>query len=337
MKKLVGILFLLSAFGCSEKPKVDTFEVNGQAQGTTYHIVYIDNNGVNYQRAIDSLLIEIDNSLSTYSKKSIISRFNQADSVYEVDKMFLDVFNQSKEVYTVSEGAFDPTVAHLVNAWGFGFENLNNTDSSTIDSLLKFVDFESINIVDNNKAVKGNKNLMLDFNAIAQGYSVDVVADFLVSKGIENYMVEIGGELKALGKNKNQQLWRIGIDKPVENQNGRTVEVIVSLKNKALATSGNYRKFYEKNGVKYSHTLNPKTGYPVQHSLLSATVVTDEAAYADAYATVFMVVGIEKAKEILQQNKQLEAILIFENENKQLETFITDGLKEYIELNESKL
>lgn len=337
MKKIIGIVLVLTFFGCTNEPKNNTIEINGFAQGTTYHIVYINSNGENFQRSIDSLLIEIDNSLSTYNKKSIITRFNNADSVCEVDKMFIDVFNRSKEVYAATDGAFDPTVAHLVNVWGFGFKNMDNTDSTTIDSLLKLVDFDAITI-EKNIAIKHHKNLMLDFNAIAQGYSVDVIADFLADKGIENYMVEIGGEVKARGKkNPRQQFWRIGIDKPIENQKERTLEAVVNLNNKALATSGNYRKFYEKDGVKYSHTLNPKTGYPVHHSLLSATVITENCAIADAYATVFMVVGLEKAKEILNQKPNLQAILIFENENKKLETFVSEGLKEYIELNDSNL
>ena len=332
------IFTLLTLFGCSDQSKIDTIEINGFAQGTTYHIVYINSNGENFQRSIDSLLIEIDNSLSTYNKKSIITRFNNADSIVEVDKMFMDVFNRSKEVYVETDGAFDPTVAHLVNAWGFGFKNIANTDSSTIDSLLKFVNFDAI-MIEKNTAIKTNKNLMLDFNAIAQGYSVDVIANFLADKGIDNYMVEIGGEVKARGKNNpvsstGQKLWRIGIDKPIENQTERTLEAVVNLNNKALATSGNYRKFYEKDGVKYSHTLNPKTGYPVQHSLLSATVITDNCALADAYATVFMVVGLEKAKEILIQKKNLQAVLIFENEKKEIETFISEDLKKFIELND---
>lgn len=333
MKKLVGAMLLLTLFGCSNESKIDTIEINGFAQGTTYHIIYMNSNGENFQRSIDSLLIEIDNSLSTYNKKSTITRFNNADSVCEVDKMFMDVFNRSKEVYLETDGAFDPTVAHLVNAWGFGFKNIANTDSTTIDSLLKFVNFDAITI-EKNTAIKTNKNLMLDFNAIAQGYSVDVIANFLADKGIENYMVEIGGEVKARGKNKDQKLWRIGIDKPIENQTERTLEAVANLNNKALATSGNYRKFYEKDGIKYSHTLNPKTGYPVHHSLLSATVITDNCALADAYATVFMVVGLEKAKEILSQKKNLQAVLIFENEKKELETFISEDLKKFIELND---
>jgi thiamine biosynthesis lipoprotein len=175
---------------------------------------------------------------------------------------------------------------------------------------------------------------MLDFNAIAQGYSVDVIANFLADQGIENYMVEIGGEVKVRGKNDKNKLWRIGIDKPVENEAERTLEAVVNLENQSLATSGNYRKFYEKDGVKYSHTLNPKTGYPVRHSLLSATVITDNCALADAYATVFMVVGIDKAKEILAKNKKIKAVLIFENENKELETYMSEELVNFIELND---
>lgn len=333
MKKIGFAFAFLTILACSNEKKSSLISIEGEAQGTTYHIAYINSNGVNYQRAIDSLLIEIDKSLSTYHKTSIITKFNQADSLVEIDEMFTDVFNLSKQVYQESEGAFNPTVAHLVNAWGFGFKNIENTDSSTIDSLLKFVDFDAISIIDN-KVVKTNKNLMLDFNAIAQGYSVDVIADFLANQGIENYMVEIGGEVKVKGKNDKNSLWRIGIDKPVENETERTLEAVVNLNNQALATSGNYRKFYEKDGAKYSHTLNPKTGYPVRHSLLSATVITDNCALADAYATVFMVVGIEKAKEILAKNNKIKAVLIFENENKQLETYVSDELVDFLELND---
>lgn len=333
MKKILFVVAILSFVACSNQKESSLITIEGEAQGTTYHIAYVNSKGENFQRAIDSLLIEIDKSLSTYHKTSIITKFNQADSIVEVDKMFTDVFNLSKQVYQESEGAFNPTVAHLVNAWGFGFKNLENTDSTTIDSLLKFVDFDAITIVDNN-VIKTNKNLMLDFNAIAQGYSVDVIANFLADQGIENYMVEIGGEVKVRGKNDKNKLWRIGIDKPVENEAERTLEAVVNLDNQSLATSGNYRKFYEKDGVKYSHTLNPKTGYPVRHSLLSATVITDNCALADAYATVFMVVGIDKTKEILAKNKKIKAVLIFENENKELETYMSEELVNFIELND---
>jgi thiamine biosynthesis lipoprotein len=333
MKKIFYTAILLSIFGCGEQAsKNQKMIVEGYAQGTTYNIVYISEDGVDYQRSIDSTLIEIDNSLSTYQKKSIISKFNQADSILEVGRMFTDVFNISKKVYEISDGAFDPTIAPIVNAWGFGFENLYATDSSTIDSLNSFVDFTKIRMIDN-KVVKEKQGMMLDFNAVAQGYSVDVLAELLEARGIGNYLVEVGGELKAKGVNLNDTLWRIGIDKPLEGLEERELEAIVNLENKALATSGNYRKFYEKGGMKFSHTINPKTGYPVVHNLLSATVVTDNCGEADAYATVFMVVGLQEAKKILSTNNKLEALLIYSDEDGGLQTFITEGLMPFIELN----
>jgi thiamine biosynthesis lipoprotein len=336
MRKLVTVAFLLILFSCGEQaPTKQKIIVDGFAQGTTYNVTYISMDGVNHQRAIDSMLIEIDNSLSTYQKKSIISKFNQADSIGEIDKLFADVYAISKQVYEETNGLFDPTIAPIVNSWGFGFENLHSTDSSIIDSLLEFVDFEKMYL--NNKSVsKAKKGMMLDFNAVAQGYSVDVLSELLEVRGVENYLVEVGGELKAKGLNMNDTLWRIGIDRPLPDLKEREIEAIINLENKALATSGNYRKFYEKDGLKYSHTINPKTGYPVEHNLLSVTVVMDGCAYADAYATAFMVMGLEKSKAFLYEHKGLGALLIYSDENGDLQTFITDELKNYIELNPDK-
>ncbi len=336
MKKYVFIALVLFLFSCGKgAPTKQEVEVAGYAQGTTYSVKYISEDGVSYQRAIDSLLIEVDNSMSTYQKKSLISKFNNVDSSLVVDDMFLAVLKVSKKVYETSGGLFDPTIAPVVNAWGFGFENLTTTDSSTIDSLLGFVNFNSITF-ESNKVMKNRKGIMLDFNAVAQGYTVDVICELLESKGITNYLVEVGGELKANGLNMQDTLWRVGIDRPLPNLKEREIEAIVSLDNKALATSGNYRKFYEKDGLKYSHTINPKTGYPVQHNLLSATVITDGCGYADAYATAFMVMGLEKSKEFLNQHKELEALLIFSDKEGSLQTFITEGLKKNIELNPEK-
>lgn len=336
MRNLFVVIITIILFGCGEsKPVKQKIIVDGFAQGTTYNITYISTNGINYQRAIDSMLIEVDNSLSTYQKRSVISKFNQADSAYMVDKMFTDVFNISKKVYDISEGAFDPTVAPIVNAWGFGFENITTTDSSVIDSLLPFVGFDNLTM-EGNSVIKNKKGVMLDFNAVAQGYSVDVLCDLLESRGITDYLVEVGGELKAKGVNVNDTLWRIGIDRPLPNLKERVIQAIVNLDNKALATSGNYRKFYEKNGMKYSHTINPKTGYPVQHSLLSVSVVTDNCSYADAYATTFMVIGLEESKEFLNKNTGIEALLIYSDSTGELQTFITEGLSKFIELNPDK-
>jgi thiamine biosynthesis lipoprotein len=336
MKKIIAIYLILFIVGCTDNQPINQeIKVEGLAQGTSYHITYISKKGVNYQRSIDSLLIEIDNSLSTYQPRSIISRFNQADSVQQIDKMFLDVFNDAKTVYEVTRGAFDPTVAPVVNAWGFGFKNLENTDSTFIDSLLHYVDFNAVSVTDS-FVVKTDANIMLDFNAIAQGYSVDVLAEFLEAKGIENYMVEVGGELRVKGKNIKNKLWRIGIDKPIENNENRDLQAIINLDNIALATSGNYRKFYEKDGVKYSHTINPKTGYPVQHTLLSATVLAKTCSMADGYATAFMVLGLEKSKEIVTNNPELEVLFIYVDEKNEIQTFATQQISNFIELNDEK-
>jgi len=330
MRHLISSFIFLSFIACNTNPKKKApNEVKGYAQGTTYQILYLDDR--NFQRSVDSILIAIDNSLSTYNKRSIITNFNQADSLLEVDAYFIEVFNMAKEVYTTTGGAFNPTVTHLVNAWGFGFENTEKTDSNSIDSLLKLVDFDGISI-QNNKVIKNRKELMLDFNAIAQGYTVDVLADFFDEKNVKNYLIEVGGEIIAKGKNAEKKPWRVGIDKPIENQEERVLEAVINLENAALATSGNYRKFYEKDGIKYSHTINPVTGYPVRHTLLSATVVTDNCALADAYATAFMVVGLEKSKEILIANPTLEALLIYTNEEGILSSYSTPKLTEALEL-----
>jgi len=330
MRHLISSFIFLSFIACNTNPKKKApNEVKGYAQGTTYQILYLDDR--NFQRSVDSILIAIDNSLSTYNKRSIITNFNQADSLLEVDAYFIEVFNMAKEVYTTTGGAFNPTVTHLVNAWGFGFENTEKTDSNSIDSLLKLVDFDGISI-QNNKVIKNRKELMLDFNAIAQGYTVDVLADFFDEKNVKNYLIEVGGEIIAKGKNAEKKPWRVGIDKPIENQEERVLEAVINLENAALATSGNYRKFYEKDGIKYSHTINPVTGYPVRHTLLSATVVTDNCALADAYATAFMVVGLEKSKEILIANPTLEALLIYTNEEGILSSYSTPKLTEAIEI-----
>jgi len=334
MLKYILSVFILLLLSCGEEEhKKQEIKVEGLAQGTSYHVTYITSTGINYQRSIDSLLIEIDNSLSTYQTRSVISRFNQSDSIQQVDDFFKEVFIMAKEVYQLTNGAFDPTIAPVVNAWGFGFENINNTDSATIDSLMSFVDFNAVHITDFT-VVKEKLGIMLDFNAIAQGYTVDVLANFLKENGINDYLVEVGGELIAEGKNINDTLWRVGIDRPVANLKQRELEAIIHLDNKALATSGNYRKFYEKDGVKYAHTIDPQTGYPVQHTLLSVTVLAGNCALADAYATAFMVMGLEKTKSFLDDNSELMALLIYEDKNKKFKTYTTPNINKIIELND---
>ena len=302
----------------------------GFIQGTTYNIKYKHNEDI--QNKIDSVLHQFDLSLSTYIPNSIISKFNQNDSFVIADEYFTRFFKVAMDVSEQTKGAFDITVAPIVNAWGFGFTEKQDTDSLLIDSLIQFTGYKKLKLL-KGKIIKTNPGIMLDGNAIAQGQSVDVIADFLLEQGIENFLVDIGGEIKTKGKNPDNNIWRVGIDKPIENSSeiDRQLQAIINISDKSLATSGNYRKFYEKDGVKYSHTIDPQTGYPVHHNLLSATVITDDCIYADAYATAFMVMGLEKAKLFLEENKNIEAYLIYSDEHGNYKVFYTEGLSNLIE------
>lgn len=326
-------LFLLSVilFGsCSNNKDSIYIKIAGFAQGTTYHITYELPDTIDLQPQIDSILQAFDRSLSSYDSLSIISKINRNEEV-ETDRIFVDVFNKSNEVYLASEGIFDITVMPLVNAWGFGPKSRVKVDSMLIDSLLEFVGMEKVKL-QNNRIVKNDPRVQLDVNAIAQGYSVDIVSNFLESRGSVNFMVEIGGEIRTKGLNPAGKKWGIGIDKP-EFGNiipGAELEAIVEISDLSLATSGNYRKYYEENGVKYTHSIDPKTGYPAKQSLLSATIVANDCMTADAYATVCMVGGLEKSKEILAKHPELEAFLIYGDESGIYQLFITDGMKKML-------
>ena len=303
----------------------------GFIHGTIYHITYESKKDVDLKKEIEKCMHDFDTSLSTYDPNSIISRVNSNDTNVVLDYYFKTVFKKANEVSEKTQGAFDITVAPLVNAWGFGFEKINNVDSAFIDSILQYVGYQKVEL-SNNKIIKQNPNIKLDANAIAKGYSVDVVCDFLNKKEIENYLVEIGGEIRAKGVNKNNEIWRIGIDKPIEDTtlSSREIEDIVYLKNQAVATSGNYRQFYIKDGIKYSHTVNPKTGFPVTHSLLSASVFADDCMTADAYATAFMVLGLEKSIAIVKSNPKLEAYFIYSNKKGEFKNYYTHNIKKKI-------
>lgn len=321
------LYFILSAFlfACSSNKQVDNnyIQLQGNAQGTTFQIQYEDSLQRDFSNQIDSLLKQLDSSLSTYVPQSIISRINKNDTSVILDEHFIKVFNRAQEISKLTDGAFDITVAPLVNAYGFGFTKKENIDSLLVDSLLQYVGYQKVKIVDR-KLIKEQAEIQLDFNAIAQGYSVDVLADFLEKNGVENYMVEIGGELRCKGVNAKGNYWNIGIDKPLENLEKREIQTVVPLKNRAMATSGNYRKFYEKDGLKFSHTINPKTGWPVQHQLLSATVLANDAMTADAFATVFMVLGKDAAINFLENNKELrlDVYLIYQ-EGQEMKVYST--------------
>ena len=306
-------------------------KIAGFIQGTTFHITYESKTGRNLQHEIDSLLADFDRSLSIYLPTSIISRINQNDPAVEADDKIIEVFQKSLEVYRKTGGAFDITVAPLVNAWGFGFKAASATDSATIDSLMQYVGMDKVKL-SGKRIIKAHPDVMLDVNAIAQGYSVDIVSEYLQKLKIKNYMVEIGGEVRTRGCNEKGNIWRIGIDKPLEGNviPGSNLQAILQLDRRSLATSGNYRKFYEKDGIKYSHTINPATGYPAMTDLLSATIIADDCMTADAYATACMVFGLEKSIRFLDQNKFLDAYLIYNDEKGQYRVYYSKGLSRYL-------
>ncbi|MBN1790786.1 MAG: FAD:protein FMN transferase [Bacteroidales bacterium] len=327
----VLIILLVCIFTLTGK-KGEYIRLAGFAQGTTYHVTYESKKGENLQNQIDSILADFDMSLSIYQPGSVISRLNRNEPGTRVDQKFKAVFTKSIEVYEKTNGAFDITVGPIVNALGFGNADTITVDSTIIDSLLLYVGMDKISLRDD-ILEKKHEGIVLDVNAIAQGYSVDVVADFMEALSIKNYMVEIGGEVRAKGKNDRNQFWQIGIDKPQEGNMlpGSDLQAIISLRNRSLATSGNYRKFYEKDGIKFVHTVNPKTGYPVISNLLSATVVSDDCMTADAYATAFMVFGLDRSMAFLEENNFLDAYLIYADQEGKFRVFATQGLQKYVE------
>ena len=299
-------------------------ELSGLTMGTTYSIKYFDENGTNYQVEVDSILVGFNHSLSTYEADSEVSSFNNTSSFSFKRPYFPVVLQASKEIYLSTAGSFDPTVYPLVSAWGFGPEDRVIPDSTQVDSLLQFVGFSKINF-DKATVSKQKDEMKLDFSAIAKGYGVDVIAEYILAQGISDYFIEIGGEVRARGLNIDKA-WRVGVENPTVSSGERGLSAVVELVDKSMATSGNYRNYYMLDGVKYAHTIDPKSGYPVEHSLLSATVFAPSCMIADAYATSFMVMGLEKAKIIIDANSDLETILIYSNPNGQLETYISDGI-----------
>jgi thiamine biosynthesis lipoprotein len=261
----------------------------------------------------------------------VISRINNNDKDVKVDSLFRKVFNKAKEVNELSDGAFDITVGPIVNAWGFGPELRVKIDSALIDSLIQFVGMNKVRI-EKERVIKSDPGVKLDVNAIAQGYSVDIIAGFLSDKGIKNYLVEIGGEISAVGTKKKGTPWKVGVDKPYDNNYipGQDLQVILAMKDNSMATSGNYRKFFEENGVKYSHSIDPKTGYPVRHNLLSVTVTAPDCMSADAFATAFIIMGMEKSIKLVKKLDGIEAYFIYSDDKGDFFTEFTDGFREII-------
>ena len=314
MKKII-LLFISLHLSSVTYAQIEPIKIEGEAQGTTYHITYFDTSNRDFKPEIVQILKDFDLSVSTYIPNSIISKINSNQKDVEVDKYFIACFKKAKEVWKNTEGAFDPTVYPLVNAWGFGPGKKQKIEPRKIDSILKFVGFDLINLKGKH-IVKKDPRVQLDFNAFAQGYSVDVVSEFLNSKGISSYVVEIGGEVYAKGKKSDGSNWTVGIEKPIDNKESvNDLKALVKLENLAIATSGNYRKFIIENGVKYAHHINPKTGYPTKNNLLSASLFAKECISSDANATGILVMGLEKAKLFLASHPELQAYLIYSDEN----------------------
>lgn len=296
--------------------------------GTVYHFTYQNDN--NLKQNIEAELDKVNKTFSTFDSTSIISLINQNKPV-KINDMFAEIFDLSEEISTETEGAFDITVAPLVNVWGFGFKSGQKPTKEKIDSLRLLVGYNKVKLYENG-VKKKNPKIMLDCSAVAKGYGSDIVARYLREQGVKNFMVEIGGEIVTSGLSENRLPWKIGVTKPSDNKTdmNQEVETILNVTDKAMATSGNYRNFYYKGGKKYAHTIDPKTGYPVQHSLLSATVLAKNCATADAYATSFMVMGVEKAEALLEKHPELMAYFIYAGPKGELKTWYSPSMKDKI-------
>jgi FAD:protein FMN transferase len=307
----VALIFILHS--CKSP---DAYIYNdGPVYGTYYHIVYESPEGKDFHEEIKVKLAEYDLSFSTFNPNSTISKINTNQEVIP-DQWFINCFKRSEEISIITAGAFDITVAPLVNAWGFGFRHKENITPELIDSLLMLTGYRKVRF-EEGIIIKDDPAIMLDMSAIAKGYTCDLIADFLKSRGCKNYMVEIGGEVVAYGVNAKGRTWSIGISKPDET--GllalQEIQAVVKLPGRSLATSGNYRNFYEVDGKKYAHTIDPKSGYPVQHSLLSTTVLANDCMTADALATAFMVLGLEKSVELANSIPEIAVYFIYSDES----------------------
>lgn len=320
MKNSVYLILLFLIFeGCIEE-KSKRVDLVGSVFGTTYKITYLHSTN-NYQKALDSIFEKTNNSVSTYLSNSIITKVNRNESV-SLDTIFKEVFYKSKTIYKETNGFFDPTVGSLVNAYGFGPSKTKmNLTKKQIDSIMPFVGFDKVQLI-NNQLMKTNENIYLDFNSIAKGFGIDLVARFFDQKGIDNYLIEIGGEIRTKGFKEKGKPWLIQVVNPVDADNSGGYKKI-NLSNKSMATSGNYRKFrVAQDGTKYVHTINPKTGFAKESNLLSASVIApSDCADVDAYATAFMAMGLQETKAFLKDKPELEVILIYADENNILKEY----------------
>ncbi|MEG9329091.1 FAD:protein FMN transferase [Salinimicrobium catena] len=317
---------------CNSGPSKQT--AAGEALGTTYNITYYSEKEIALEKALDSIFERVNQSMSTYREGSDISRLNSGDSLVKVDTLFRNVFRLSEKVYNESNGYFDPTVGNLVNFYGFGPERgEQEVDTAKVDSLMQFVGLDKISLTEEGRVESSASAVYLDFNAIAKGYTIDLIGHYLDSRKVENYLVELGGELLAKGKNlEKAAAWTVGIDDPEQLEEQRTLTAAVKLKDRAMATSGNYRKnrIDPATGKMYVHTINPLTGYAEKSDVLSASVLAENCALADAYATAFMAMGLERSKEMLSKLETVDAYLIYAKEDGSMGKYATAGFEEVL-------
>ena len=324
---LAAGLWILMFTACTKQKQY--FEESGSVFHTIYHIKYEGSEILTEK--IDAEFQKFNLSLNPFNPNSIISKVNRNEAV-EADDWFIEVFNKAKEVSDHSEGIFDITCAPLVNLWGFGFSKMDSVTPQMIDSIKQFVGYQKVRL-DGRKVVKDDSRILLNCSAIAKGYASDIIARLLEREGIENYMVEIGGEVTMKGVNQNGKCWRIGINKPEYDSTGikNDIEEVVQLcKKGGVATSGNYRNYYIKDGKKYAHTIDPRTGYPSEQSILSATIVAEDCITADAYATAFMAMGLEKAREAAKNIPGIEYYVIYSDENGKHQIEYSTGMLQYL-------
>lgn len=330
---LLTIATTAIAVGCKGVGTEEPIKIEGRAQGSYYSITYYDDQHRDLKEQIDSLLNDFDQTASLWVDGSLIRRVNEnSDSI--VNETFATLVQLSAEMNGLTEGCFDCTVGKLVNAWGFGFSKKQELSDSLIEALLQYVGQQPTIIHDSigRRIIrKPFPETTIDFNAIAQGYATDMVSRYLESQGIDSYIVDIGGEVYAKGEKNDGTAWRVGIERPAENKySQRQIETAIELKDMAVVTSGNYRKYYEKEGVRYSHTIDPTNGRPVEHTLLSVTVVDTAAWRADALATAFMVMGLDRAKEFINghcHDSGVQAVLFIYNDEEGYKSFATEGFE----------
>lgn len=338
MEKHLLFIILLTIFSscdsnhqAEQKGVLNKMVLQGETQGTYYAITYYDRENRYLKPQIDSLLHVFDMSASNYEDSSFISKIN-SNTDYYADDIVIGNIELAQEISILTGGQFDLTVRPLVELWGFGKNKPSDVSKEQVDSILQFVGYKKI-AIDGHRIIKSDPRVQIDFDAIAQGYAVDYLGSYFHSLGIDNFLIDIGGEILGNGMKSDSTFWKVGVERPKDNEAyGEALSAVVILDNRAIATSGNYRKFYEKDGVRYSHTIDPKSGYPIMRNILSATIIAPTAAQADALATSAMVLGVEGFKKLLPELKDVDAFLIYSDSLKHYNFFITDALKPYLDV-----